>query len=559
MPPKTRKGDVAHKRPESKLNSGSLSKKIHQDAKYEDTTKVEEPEKSKQDLINENLSPLQTSQFDLIIGVIGFMQRNFTSEKFVITLVVGFLMNLIYAKFNESYEEDLYNIGFCWLGALTSYVVSYILQQRAITKTVNEGRLPADSPHAIARAPSFDKFYATTLPVMACFLLNKKMLTMNLAMSYLLLELPSPVKLFISVTVMYNFDKGDNFLDCTFIPTLEFVTETTIDYYTGSSLTETEKYTFAMLFVNLMYSAPNNGDQIMVILKYLVYWFGGMIFINTPIYQLFQSTKSAKLKVWLIIAMYVVFTGGFYFGVCYSLTPILGEHPITWLVSFIKATELRFDIFRIWLAISLFLVPITLEVTEKWELQWKRKIWHFIVFAMLLYPLIVDPELVKLALIGLGGLFMVAEVLRITKLPPCGPQLLYLIQPFQDSRDEQGPMVISYLFLICGVALPIFFNNSVAGLICLGVGDAAASVVGKTIGQVKWFDGKKTVEGTMAFIFLSTLAMYLYKYFGGVDYSWNTIFMSCVFTAILEGLSEVNDNLMAPIFMFTMLEALHSA
>ena len=44
------------------------------------------------------------------------------------------------------------------------------------------------------------------------------------------------------------------------------------------------------------------------------------------------------------------------------------------------------------------------------------------------------------------------------------------------------------------------------GVILLGVGDTVASVVGKSIGRLKWSQSNKTIEGTVAFVLASSFA-----------------------------------------------------
>jgi dolichol kinase len=83
---------------------------------------------------------------------------------------------------------------------------------------------------------------------------------------------------------------------------------------------------------------------------------------------------------------------------------------------------------------------------------------------------------------------------------------------FTDERDA-GPVYITHLALLLGMAAPMWlslflefkgggllrFLVSASGLICLGLGDTAASVVGVLLGRWQVLKGSsKTAEGTLA-------------------------------------------------------------
>ncbi|ODV93997.1 hypothetical protein PACTADRAFT_46047 [Pachysolen tannophilus NRRL Y-2460] len=503
-----------------------------------------------------SLGPINNQQLEFFNGVGNYLKENTTSENFIQTLLVLFIVNLFYSTFHQTAGIDISTIGFCWLGAISSYVVNHITQHRKIKVAIEKGEIQEDSIEAKVTVPPFENLYVSTLPILICYLLRKDLLVINLGMVFALMDSPDIINIFTSTAVMYNFQEKEDGLSCVTVPVLHYVIRTIIDYYVENSLNKPEKCLFATLFVNLVFAVNDEtSDVVLVIFKYLIYWFAGLTITVTPLYWIYSdNSKNFWLRNLILICIYAIFIVGFYNGVVNSLTPILKNHPLSWLKIFITQSKTRFKIMEIWIGLFFTITPIFLKFSSSWQIDLKRKIWHFILFFTTLHPLIIDPELVKLAFVGLIGVFMIIETLRCTRLPPFGPQLANLLKPYQDHRDNQGPIVISYLFLLFGVALPIFWKNSVAGLICLGLGDSAASIIGRRIGSLPWFETKKTMEGTLAFLTFSIIGLYFYKYMGGDDYSFNSILMSSVFTAMLEAVSHANDNLLAPAYMFAMLE-----
>ena len=90
----------------------------------------------------------------------------------------------------------------------------------------------------------------------------------------------------------------------------------------------------------------------------------------------------------------------------------------------------------------------------------------------------------------------------------------------QITGDRAGHLVVSHLFLLIGIAAPVWFtmtgeygersaigvtdrHTSIAmlsGLLTLGARDAVASIIGKKFGRHKWLGPRKSMEGTAAFI-----------------------------------------------------------
>ncbi|KAK6529688.1 hypothetical protein TWF281_008851 [Arthrobotrys megalospora] len=163
------------------------------------------------------------------------------------------------------------------------------------------------------------------------------------------------------------------------------------------------------------------------------------------------------------------------------------------------------------------------------EVDTRRKVFHGLVVAMFLPTIYLDPPFVGTALLVTLGIFLLVDILRATLIPPISKPLSIFLAPYVDGRDLRGPIVVSHVFLLVGCAIPVWLSLTgskvsdeegmespfgiywrapkrelamVAGVICVGMGDAAASLIGRRFGKHKWgWSGGKSVEGSLAFTF----------------------------------------------------------
>lgn len=108
---------------------------------------------------------------------------------------------------------------------------------------------------------------------------------------------------------------------------------------------------------------------------------------------------------------------------------------------------------------------------------------------------------------------------------------------------------------------------SLSGVLSLGFGDAAASIIGKRFGCYRWPGTKKTVEGTAAFIIavlLSSLVIVYSSALVGIDGAsryvasagrgeWINYSVVITITALLEAFSTQNDNIIIPLYMYVLV------
>lgn len=164
------------------------------------------------------------------------------------------------------------------------------------------------------------------------------------------------------------------------------------------------------------------------------------------------------------------------------------------------------------------------------EVDTRRKVFHGTMVAMLLPTIFIDPCFVALALVIVLAIFLLLDLVRASQLPPLSTPIARFLTPYVDGRDLRGPVVVSHIFLLIGCAIPLWLSlaavertgedawagwnvknrdvSMLSGVICVGMGDAAASLIGRRYGRRKWpWAGGKSLEGSLAFAVAVTVGL----------------------------------------------------
>ncbi|KAJ5175093.1 uncharacterized protein N7482_000970 [Penicillium canariense] len=167
-------------------------------------------------------------------------------------------------------------------------------------------------------------------------------------------------------------------------------------------------------------------------------------------------------------------------------------------------------------------LAIVFQLSSIAEVDTRRKVFHGMMVLMFLPTVFVDPAFCAMALALVLSVFLLLDLFRASQLPPISRPLTYFLAPYVDGRDHRGPVIISHIFLLIGCSIPLWLSLSdlerngdgpwagwevptrdvsmVSGVICVGMGDAAASLIGRRYGRLKWFwGGGKSLEGSVAF------------------------------------------------------------
>ena len=235
---------------------------------------------------------------------------------------------------------------------------------------------------------------------------------------------------------------------------------------------------------------------------------------------------------------------------------------------------------------------VVFRLSPFYEVDTRRKVFHFMMVAMFAPSIYVDPTFAALALSIVLALFLLLDLLRASQLPPLSKPLASFLAPYVDGRDLRGPVVISHIFLLIGCAIPLWLSLGslprsgagylegwevptrevamVAGVICVGLGDAAASLIGRRYGHRKWYwGGGKSLEGSVAFavaVFAGLMAAHFWLRIGGWPSSTGldsvaTTASKAGFCASVASLTEAvltggNDNVIVPVVLWTCVKSL---
>ena len=225
------------------------------------------------------------------------------------------------------------------------------------------------------------------------------------------------------------------------------------------------------------------------------------------------------------------------------------------------------------------------------DVDTRRKVFHGMMVAMFLPTTFVDPTFVSLALVLVLTVFLLLDLFRASQLPPLSKPLTYFLAPYVDGRDHRGPVIVSHIFLLIGCAIPLWLSlaaiertgespwegwdvprrelGMISGVVCVGMGDAAASLIGRRYGRRRWcWTGGKSFEGSFAFALavvlgLSCARLWLLQggWAGDSGDSWLTSLGKACVAATGASLTEAvltggNDNVIVPIILWLLVRGL---
>ncbi|KAI0123086.1 cytidylyltransferase [Xylariales sp. AK1849] len=235
---------------------------------------------------------------------------------------------------------------------------------------------------------------------------------------------------------------------------------------------------------------------------------------------------------------------------------------------------------------------VVFRLSPFYEVDTRRKVFHFMMVAMFAPSVYIDPTFAALALSIVLAVFLLLDLLRASQLPPLSKPLASFLAPYVDGRDLRGPVVISHIFLLIGCAIPLWLSlgslprggtgylegwevptrevSMISGIICVGLGDAAASLIGRRYGHRKWlWGGGKSLEGSVAFavaVFLGLMAAHSWLRIGGWPSTLapDSLALTMGKTSVCASIASLteavltggNDNVIVPVVLWTCVKSL---
>ena len=228
-----------------------------------------------------------------------------------------------------------------------------------------------------------------------------------------------------------------------------------------------------------------------------------------------------------------------------------------------------------WVVCVMLSLLFTLYPTSYLPLTVQRKVFHVFINIVYISGIIISPYLLSVASFAVMMLFIMLQILHCKGLE----MLSRVVDKFK-SRQDEGPLVLSPMFLLIGLSVPVwgsvltnqqalFLEHDVhevtrhehtflqamlplSGVLCVGVGDAAASIIGSTIGRTK-INQHKSLEGLCANIASQILFMVMISPY--LVWSWRRqmdyilLGFVIVMNGVLEVFTQDIDNLVIPLFV----------
>lgn len=199
-----------------------------------------------------------------------------------------------------------------------------------------------------------------------------------------------------------------------------------------------------------------------------------------------------------------------------------------------------------------------------------RKIFHVLIILVFVPGLIYQCTLLYVASILMLAVFIMLETIRIIALPPFQKPLNLAVKTFIDEKDA-GLVAFTPIYLLVGCSIPLWIHpvpcditdsagfellKLLSGILSVGIGDMAASVLGARLGKHKWPNSIKSVEGTLASIFFQCLTVGIFWLLKLITLSPTKIAytgIAIIVNALVEARTDQVDNLMLPLITFSIL------
>lgn len=266
--------------------------------------------------------------------------------------------------------------------------------------------------------------------------------------------------------------------------------------------------------------------------------------------------QSSGVKLSVTSTFAIIIAGAFF--------PLLMAMPAK-LIAFIQS-DINYIFLGYWALVFVAWSTVIAILKEKISNTVARKGFHFMALCMFLPGMMLAPEFLRTSLCLAIALFCAVEFLRSSKIlgSKIADLLTRTMNTVTNDRDRAGPLTMSHVYLLIGCGFSLIFSAEseatklpkttlIGPLLVLTIGDSFASIIGSKWGRHKWpSSSSRSIEGSIAAVASTLGAMAIFSFFTATTINWTVIGIATALTFALEAYLESIDNLVLPIFYFTI-------
>ncbi len=245
----------------------------------------------------------------------------------------------------------------------------------------------------------------------------------------------------------------------------------------------------------------------------------------------------------------------------------LRRNPISWVWSLVISSRARSALFASWIMCVIIAVSFVnihgKRKNQRRVLTKVRKWFHALSLAIFTSGIVVDPVFTHLSSVVALCVFIMLESMRFYNIKPFASLLTSSLTIFLDEKDK-GQLILTPIYLLSGCSLPLWLCHDLgqssaaqllSGVLAVGVGDSAASVVGSSrLGRTRLPDSNKTWEGTAASVATQLAYLWALQRIGFIPLQqWTHLYIPIIIGSLVEALTVQVDNLILPIVLFALM------
>ncbi|KAI8119065.1 hypothetical protein FF38_02006 [Lucilia cuprina] len=257
-----------------------------------------------------------------------------------------------------------------------------------------------------------------------------------------------------------------------------------------------------------------------------------------------------------------------------TLSPVTKPLPIVFVLKFIFRDSKRLYIIIFYLSLvaaTVFVISWQLRRSTKQASTRVRKMFHLLVVLVYIPGLLYECAFLYIASGVALALMAIFDLLRILKMPPFANILESAFHSFADEKDA-GVIAFTPFCLLIGCSIPMWlqpcpcFQNDkglnpkllplLAGILTIGFGDTAASVIGSKYGNTKWKNSSRTFEGSIAYIvavLVPIVILCLFDLLTLTSVQCLNLILATIITCLIEAHTDQVDNLVLPLVFYIIV------